>query len=95
MKLKTYDLLIIDDFGLSPIGMINSREILDIVDDRLNFKSTLIASQIPTEAWHSIIEDQTTADAIMDRLILDSIDLKLEGESYRKLRAIVNDTDQN
>ena len=57
MKLKTYDLLIIDDFGLSPIGMINSREILDIVDDRLNFKSTLIASQIPTEAWHSIIAD--------------------------------------
>lgn len=90
VRLKTYDLLIIDDFGLSPIGMINSREILDILDERLNFKSTLIASQIPSEAWHSIIEDQTTADAIIDRLIHDSINLKLTGESYRKLKAMEN-----
>jgi DNA replication protein DnaC len=88
IKLKTYDLLIIDDFGLSPIGMINSREILDILDDRLNFKSTLIASQIPPQDWHSIIEDQTTADAIIDRLIHDSINLNLTGESYRKLKAL-------
>ena len=90
LKLKTYDLLIIDDFGLSPIGVANSREILDILDDRVSFKSTIIASQIPSENWHTVIEDQTAADAIIDRLIHDSIIIDLQGESYRKIKANQN-----
>ena len=66
-KLFKTDLLIIDDWGLSPITVNGSRELLEIIDDRCDTKSTIISSQLPIELWHSAIEDKTAADAIIDR----------------------------
>ena len=87
MKLKNLELMIIDDFGISPIGLSASRELLDLLDERNGYHSTLIASQIPPANWHNLIEDQSVADAIIDRVIHDSILISLEGESMRKTRA--------
>ncbi|NNN22574.1 MAG: ATP-binding protein [Acidimicrobiales bacterium] len=87
LKLKNTELLIIDDFGISPISLGASRELLDLLDERNGYHSTLIASQIPPASWHSLIEDQSVGDAIIDRLIHDSILISLEGESMRKTRA--------
>ena len=90
LKLKNYNLVIINHFGLPPIGVANSREILNILDDRISFKSTIIASQIPAEYWYSMIEDQTAPDTTIDRLIHDSIIPDLQKEYYRKLKANQN-----
>lgn len=86
-KLSRIELLLLDDWGLSPISVTGSRELLDILDDRVGISSTIISSQLPLEAWHSSMEDGTVADAVLDRVIHDSIRLDLKGESMRKLRA--------
>ena len=63
------DLIVIDDFALAPLTDEQRRDLLEIVEERYNRKSTLIASQIPVDHWHDIIGDPTIADAILDRLI--------------------------
>jgi DNA replication protein DnaC len=78
------DLLIIDDFGLAPLAESVRRDLLEILDDRYDRRSTLITSQIPVEQWHAYMQDPTIADAILDRLIHNSYRLMLKGESMRK-----------
>jgi DNA replication protein DnaC len=80
------DLLIIDDFGLAPLADPTRRDLLEILDDRYDRKSTLITSQLPVEQWHTYLEDPTIADAILDRLIHNSYRLALKGDSMRKLK---------
>ena len=80
------DLLIIDDFGLAPLADPTRRDLLEILDDRYDRKSTLITSQLPVEQWHTYLEDPTIADAILDRLIHNSYRLTLKGDSMRKLK---------
>jgi DNA replication protein DnaC len=80
------DLLIIDDFGLAPLDDQSRRDLLEILDDRYDRKSTLITSQLPVEQWHVYLEDPTIADAILDRLIHNSYRLALKGDSMRKLK---------
>jgi DNA replication protein DnaC len=85
-QLAKADLLIIDDFGLSPMTDPIRRDLLEILDDRYDRRSTLITSQLPVEQWHTYLADPTIADAILDRLIHNSYRLALKGESMRKQR---------
>ncbi len=78
------DLLILDDWGITPISDEGRRDLLEVFDDRFNIKSTLIASQLPVEHWHDYIGDSTLADAILDRLVHNSYRIILAGESMRK-----------
>lgn len=78
------DLMIIDDWGLAPMTDENRRDLLEVLDDRFNIKSTLITSQLPVEHWHEYIGDSTLADAILDRLVHNSYRVNLQGESMRK-----------
>ena len=63
-------------------------DLLEILDDRVNIGSTLIASQLPVDTWHTYLGEPTLADAILDRLVHQShrIELKVPGESMRKSR---------
>ena len=83
-QLAKADLIIIDDFGLAPLPDAIRRDLLEILDDRYDRRSTLITSQLPVEQWHTYLEDPTVADAILDRLIHNSYRLALKGESMRK-----------
>lgn len=87
-QLAKADLLVIDDFGLTPLADATVRDLLEILDDRYDRKSTLITSQLPVDQWHSYLGDRTVADAILDRLVHNSYRLVLTGESMRKRRAI-------
>ena len=78
------DLLLLDDWGLAPLGEGQRRDLLEIVEDRHNLKSTMITSQMPVEHWHELIGDPTLADAILDRLIHNAHRVPLKGESLRK-----------
>ncbi len=84
---RKIDLLVLDDFGLSPIPISGSRELLEILDDRADQASTVIASQFPPESFHLLMEDKTAGDAIIDRVIHGALSITLTGESMRKLRA--------
>jgi DNA replication protein DnaC len=78
------DLLVIDDFALTPLNDEQRRDLLEIIEDRYEKHSTLITSQMPTENWHDTIGDPTFADAILDRLVHNAHKLNLKGESMRK-----------
>ncbi|MEW6727417.1 MAG: IS21-like element helper ATPase IstB [Bacillota bacterium] len=83
-KLQKTHLLILDDWGLTPIELEQARELFDILEDRNQLGSTLIVSQIPVSQWHEAIADPTIADAILDRLVHNAYKLELRGESMRK-----------
>lgn len=81
------DLLILDDLGLTPIGQAERADLLEILDDRINARSTIITSQLPVDHWHAYLNDPTLADAILDRVIHGSHRIELKGESMRKMKA--------
>lgn len=83
-KLAKFDLIAIDDFGLTPLSDELARDLLEVIDDRSQTRSTLLASQLPIETWHQTISNPTLADAILDRVVHNSYKLKLKGGSMRK-----------
>jgi len=83
-NLAKANLLLIDDWGLNKFAKEQSHDLLEILEDRHSFKSTLITSQLPNDHWHEIIVDPTLADAIIDRLIHNAYRINLKGESLRK-----------
>ena len=83
-KLARVDLLLIDDWGLTPLKADQHRLFLEILDDRQGAGATLITSQYPVKTWHELIGDPTVGDAILDRLAHNAHKLELKGDSLRK-----------
>jgi DNA replication protein DnaC len=77
-------LLILDDFGLSPLDQNTRLALLQILEDRYGRKATLVASQLPVAQWHDFIGDPTLADAILDRLLPSAHRFELKGDSMRR-----------
>lgn len=88
------DLLVLDDLGIAPLSMEQLRDLLEIIDERYQKRSTLITSQLPMANWHEALGDPTMADAILDRVVHNAYKIDLKGEdSMRKLRSRI-DADQ-
>ena len=87
-QLAKADLLVLDDFGLAPLSDETVRDLLEILDDRYDRRSTLITSQLPLDQWHAYLGDRTVADAILDRLVHNSYRLELKGESMRRHKTV-------
>jgi len=83
-KLARHDLLVLDDWGLAPLSPAGRRDLLEILDDRYQRRSTLITSQLPVGKWHEYLDDPTLADAILDRVIHNAHKIELSGDSLRK-----------
>ncbi len=81
--LKKPDLLILDDFGMSSLDPSSCRDLLEVVDDRHDRKSIAISAQLPVAKWHSMFEDATIADAVLDRLVNNAYRIELKGPSLR------------
>jgi len=87
VKLAKTNLIILDDWGLSPMSTRERTELLELIDDHMEYGSILITSQLPVEQWHAYIGDATIADAILDRLVIRAHHIKLRGESMRKQKS--------
>lgn len=83
-QLAKIDVLVLDDWGLVAPDEEQRRDLLEILDDRYQRKSTIMTSQLPITHWHEHLNDATLADAILDRLIHNSVKLELNGDSLRK-----------
>lgn len=83
-KLARVDLLVIDDWGLTPLKPDQYRLFLEILDDRQGTGAVLLTSQYPVNTWHELIGDPTVGDAILDRLVHSAYKLELKGDSLRK-----------
>jgi DNA replication protein DnaC len=86
-QLAKIHLIIIDDWGLSKLGESEQKDFLELLEDRHNRHSTIVASQMPHEHWHELMTNPTLADAILDRLIHNSYKINLKGESMRKRKS--------
>jgi DNA replication protein DnaC len=86
-QLARTDLLLLDDWGLAPITQLDRNDLLEVLDDRVNTRSTLLTSQLPVQSWYEYLNDPTLADAILDRVLHHSHKLALKGESLRKQEA--------
>ncbi|UWQ27788.1 IS21 family transposase [Leisingera sp. M523] len=84
-------LLILDDWGPDRLNANQRRDLMEIVEDRYGTGSTLITSQLPLNTWHEVIGEPTFADAILDRLVHNAYRLELEGQSFRKKAAKMDD----
>ena len=85
-RIQRTDLLILDDFALSPFDNVTRGLLMDVIDDRYDSHSTIVCSQIPVDMWYDSIGEQTVADAIMDRIVHSAIRISLFGESLRKMK---------
>ena len=83
-SLARVSLLVLDDFLLTPAPVQACRDLLEVVEDRAQRRSTLVASQLPVDAWHPAMADPTLAEAILDRLLEASHRIALKGPSMRK-----------
>lgn len=83
-SMEKQHLIILDDFGLQPMDSLAKIALLEILEDRNGRGATIITSQIPVANWHSLIEEQTLADAILDRIVHNAHRIELQGESLRK-----------
>lgn len=87
-QLAKADLLVLDDFALTPMSEQTRRDLLEILDDRYDRRSTIVTSQLPVDQWHAYLNDPTLADAILDRLVHNAYRLALKGESMRKHKTV-------
>ena len=65
------------------MGAAELNDLLEVLDDRVGTKSTLITSQLPVKAWHTYLDDPTLADDILDRIVHSSHRIALKGGSLR------------
>jgi DNA replication protein DnaC len=86
------DWVIIDDWGLAPLGDRERRDLLELIEDRSGRRATLITSQVPIEHWHDLVGDATFGDAILDRLVHHAHRITLTGGSLRKLQSVTATT---
>ena len=70
----------------APLGDLERRDILEILEDRTENRSTIVASQLPTNKWYDCVGEPTIADAILDRLIHRAHELKLKGPTMRRAK---------
>ena len=85
--LAKVDVLVIDDFAIAPIGPRERTDLLELLDDRVGSRSTVITSQLPIDDWHEYIGDPTLADAILDRLVHSAHKIHLEADESMRHRA--------
>ena len=86
---KKIDLLILDEWLLSPLSDFESRDLLELVESRYLRLSTIFLSQFDVSGWHSKISDAPLSEAILDRIVHNSFTITIGGdESMRKRKGI-------
>ena len=78
------DVLVVDDLALQPLTPVQGSELLEVIEDRAQRRSTIVTSQLPVAQWHDSLGDATIADAILDRLVHNAHRLELRGDSLRR-----------
>lgn len=89
-KISRFQVLVLDDLGLTDLTTQQAQELLEVVEERNGSGSIIVTSQLPVKEWYSYFKNPTLADAIMDRLIHNAYRINLKGESMRKIKNSVS-----
>ncbi len=87
-RLARTDVLVVDDWAMTPLAETERRDFWEICEDRYQTRSTILTSQVPVASWHEQIGDATVADGILDRLVHNAHRIELKGESMRKTKGV-------
>ncbi|MFC1612134.1 IS21-like element helper ATPase IstB [Myxococcota bacterium] len=85
-RLGRTNILILDDWGLTPLSDTARRDLLEVIEERHGQRSTVVSSQLPVKLWHKYVGEPMVADAILDRVIHNAHKIELKGGSMRKSR---------
>lgn len=83
-QMSRFEVLVLDDWGLMPLTTPQQQDLLELLDDRHQVRSTIATSQLPVKNWHEAMDNATLADAILDRLVHNAHRIALAGGSMRK-----------
>jgi DNA replication protein DnaC len=87
-NLAKADLLLIDDFAITPLTDQSKRDRLEILDDRYDRSTTIITSQLDIKQRHAYTDDPSLSDALLDRVVHNACHLDLTCNSLRKLKSV-------
>ena len=68
-KISKFKLLLLDDFGVTPLKGDEINDLFEIIEERTLNGSIIITAQLPIKEWYAYLGNETIADAMMDRLI--------------------------
>lgn len=88
-KYSRFQLLVLDDFGVAPMVEDDATNLFEIIEDRTEINSTIITSQLPVSEWYNYLNNNTIADAILDRIVHSSHRVQLSGPSMRKMQSSI------
>ena len=86
-KISKFKLLLLDDFGVTPLKGDEINDLFEVIEDRMFNGSIIITAQLPVRDWHAYLGNETIADAMMDRLIHTAHKIELDGPSMREILA--------
>jgi len=86
-KISKFKLLLLDDFGVTPLKGDEINDLFEIIEERTLNGSIIITAQLPIKEWYAYLGNETIADAMMDRLIHTAHKIELKGPSMRELLA--------
>ena len=84
-NLVSFDMLVIDDFGLMQLDLNKCRNLFEVLESRDPGRSTMVVSQFPVSAWYDLFQEHTYADACLNRLLHNSYRLEINGKNMRDL----------
>jgi DNA replication protein DnaC len=83
-RLAATDILIIDDFALTPLDETATTDFYELIVNRHRKKTTIVTSNRTPDEWVTLMSDPLLAQSAVDRLTSTCHELIVEGESYRK-----------
>jgi DNA replication protein DnaC len=82
-RLGRLPLIVVDEVGYIPFDPEAANLMFSLVSARYERASMIVTSNKPFSAWGDIFGDETTAVAMIDRLVHHAEILSLKGDSYR------------
>ena len=77
---KKYQLLIFDEWLLSPLSEGQTADLFEIIESRYGEASTIFIAQSAPAGWYQMIGESRIADAILDRIVHNSYEIMIEGD---------------